>query len=368
MVNGVPPTSHRAARREDVVQRVNTRTAGVLESHWSRCRTYAKRPSLADQMPFPRVLLLSLLCAGAAGQAVLTASDLDSSASAVAGALESYTVGSDPSFWSNSATYSADFQTVVVGTKLTFHYSSQHDVTVAASADDWTQCAVQNGDVVASRSYGGGIGAACSSGGACCGGTCGNMYEAVVTSVGELYVYCRPHCQGYQKIKFNVVEAPPSPPSMPRRSPPPPRAPRPGVDSFVGTEPYALVFPKPKTADASFANIGGTLLMQSKGATVTVVGLLTGLPASKTVAASIYSGFGCDDPAPVGTAYSSATSLTADVDGTVDVDMKLAGGAAASKGVGSFPVAAPPPHPPPAPPPPPSSGGLVAAPEAQALP
>ena len=112
----------------------------------------APRPLLADEsMPASQALLLSLLCAGAAGQAVLTASDLDSSASAVAGALESYTVGSDPSFWSNSATYSADFQTVVVGTKLTFHYSSQHDVTVAASANDWTQCAVQNGDVVASE-------------------------------------------------------------------------------------------------------------------------------------------------------------------------------------------------------------------------
>ena len=85
-------------------------------------------------MPFSRVLLLSLLCAGAAGQAVLTASDLDSSASALAAATESYTVGSDPAFWSNSVSFPADMQTVVVGTKLIFHYSDYHDVTVAASA------------------------------------------------------------------------------------------------------------------------------------------------------------------------------------------------------------------------------------------
>ena len=51
------------------------------------------------------------------------ASDLDSSASALAGATESYTVGSDPAFWSNSVSFPADMQTVVVGTKLIFNYS-----------------------------------------------------------------------------------------------------------------------------------------------------------------------------------------------------------------------------------------------------
>ena len=76
--------------------------------------------------------------------------------------------------------------------------------------------------------------------------------------------------------------------------------------------------------------------MQSKGASLIVVGLLTGLPASTTVEASVYSGFGCDD-SDLGSAYSSATALTTDADGTVDVDMNLAGGAAASKSVGSFP-------------------------------
>ena len=67
-----------------------------------------------------QALLLSL-CAGAAGQTVLTASDLDSSASALAAATESYTVGSDPAFWSNSVSFPADMQTVVVGTKLIFN-------------------------------------------------------------------------------------------------------------------------------------------------------------------------------------------------------------------------------------------------------
>mgnify|MGYP001977541281 CR=1 FL=1 len=50
-------------------------------------------------------------------------SDLDSSASALAAATESYTVGSDPAFWSNSVSFPADMQTVVVGTKLIFNYS-----------------------------------------------------------------------------------------------------------------------------------------------------------------------------------------------------------------------------------------------------
>ena len=87
--------------------------------------------------------------------------------------------------------------------------------------------------------------------------------------------------------------------------------------------------------------------MQSKGASLIAVGLLTGLPASTTVEASVYSGFGCDD-SKLGSAYSSATALTTDADGTVDVDMNLAGGAAASKSIGSFPPGCaphPPPHP-----------------------
>ena len=43
-----------------------------------------------------------------------------SCAAAAASATESYTVGSDPAFWSNPVSFPADMQTVVVGTKLIF--------------------------------------------------------------------------------------------------------------------------------------------------------------------------------------------------------------------------------------------------------
>ena len=100
--------------------------------------------------------------------------------------------------------------TVNVGDKLQFSYSAAHNVYLMASESAYDICDFAGATELAGVSHGGGS------------GSTPNVYEAVATAAGTLYIACEigSHCSYGQKVEIAVVE-PPSPISPPPASPPP---------------------------------------------------------------------------------------------------------------------------------------------------
>ena len=87
-----------------------------------------------------------------------------------------------------------------------------------------------------------------------CGTAWPNVFEAVVTQPGTLYIVCEPHCMMGQKIRVVVGEEaavpeapppppppspPPAPPAWPPSPPPPPPTPSPPPPPSTPTPPHA---------------------------------------------------------------------------------------------------------------------------------
>ena len=138
---------------------------------------------------------------------------LDSSSAALTAATgTTWTVGGDTNYWNGccAANYGL---TVTVGDKLSFGYSAAHNVYRMASETAYNDCDFTGATELASTSHGGGS------------GSTPNLYEAVVSSAGTLYIACQvsSHCQYNQKVTITAAAASPSPPSpSPSPSPPPP--------------------------------------------------------------------------------------------------------------------------------------------------
>ena len=100
--------------------------------------------------------------------------------------------------------------TVNVGDKLQFSYSAAHNVYLMASESAYDICDFAGATELGGVSHGGGS------------GSTPNVYEAVATAAGTLYIACQvgSHCSYGQKVEIAVVE-PPSPISPPSASPPP---------------------------------------------------------------------------------------------------------------------------------------------------
>jgi hypothetical protein len=92
--------------------------------------------------------------------------------------------------------------TITVGDKLRFSYSSSHNVWKMSSASKYEACDFGGGTELAGTTYGGGS------------GSTANIYEAVVTTAGTLYIACEQgsHCSAGQQKVVITVEAAPLPP------------------------------------------------------------------------------------------------------------------------------------------------------------
>lgn len=140
---------------------------------------------------------------------------LDSSSGALAAATTTVTIGTAPNYWSMIPSYPTSYS-VSVGDKLSFAYSSAHDVYVMPSASAYATCDFSGATLLAGPTYGGG---------AASGNT--NLYEAVtVNQPGTMYIACSNHCASGQKIAVSVSSAdsttasPPPPPTPPPAIPP----------------------------------------------------------------------------------------------------------------------------------------------------
>ena len=176
------------------------------------------------------LLLLTGLVRGAVDPYIIQASTLDSSASALASATTTVTIGSaegahdghdhdhggsDGSddvhgYWS-AVPQTPSTYTVNVGEKLSFQYTDYHNIWVMTTNMDYVLCQFGDGQAteVASAVLGGGS------------GNYSNLYETAVTAPGNIYFACQVsnHCTQGQKIKVTVV-ASPSPPALPPSPPP----------------------------------------------------------------------------------------------------------------------------------------------------
>ena len=136
---------------------------------------------------------------------------LDNSAATLAAATTTVTIGTSPQFWSamnqNPSSYS-----VAVGDKLSFKYNNWHNVYLMESAAKYESCDFTEATELASKSHGGGS------------GSTPNMYEAVVSSAGTLYIACEVsgHCDAGQKVTITAAAASTPSPSPSSPSPPPP--------------------------------------------------------------------------------------------------------------------------------------------------
>lgn len=147
------------------------------------------------------------LIALAIGQ--LTASDLDTSASVLAAATTTVTIGTYNSamgdaYWNRIPSPQPTYSTCV-GAKLSFQYNAYHNIWLIPSLGNYQSCAFTGATELASTAYGGG------------GSAGGNLYEAVVTTEGTLYVACRisSHCLSNQKVAITVTATCASPPPPP---------------------------------------------------------------------------------------------------------------------------------------------------------
>ena len=176
-------------------------------------------------------LLLSLI---GSATAALDASALDSSSGALAGATSLVEIGATGGghgghdhdhgggsgsddvheYWSAIPSSPTGYE-VMIGDKLSFKYSSYHNVYLMPSQEAYASCNFSEATELASETYGGGE------------GSFPNVYEVVTTSMGTLYFACEVghdadicspagcgHCGAGQKIAVTVTAAPP--PAAPR--------------------------------------------------------------------------------------------------------------------------------------------------------
>ena len=167
----------------------------------------------------------------------LAANALDSSTGALSAATTTVTVGSADQHWSEMPSSPATYW-VSVGDKLSFRYNTNHNVWVLPTRADYDSCNMAGGTELAATDYGGGAASA------------PNLYEAVVTTPGTLFIACQigSHCQYDQKIAVTVTAASPSPPPSPLPSPPPSPPPLPPPSPPPPPPPPSPVLPPPPSA------------------------------------------------------------------------------------------------------------------------
>lgn len=142
--------------------------------------------------------LAALLSAGQLG-----ASALSSSSALTAAASSTVTIGSAPNFWS-SIPASPSSYVVQVGDAISFEYGSFHNVYVFNSQAAYESCDFSSAVELASASRGGGA-------------SLPNLFVAVATTPGTLYIACQVagHCMSGQKVTITV-----NAPSLPVSPPP----------------------------------------------------------------------------------------------------------------------------------------------------
>lgn len=115
-------------------------------------------------------------------------------------------------YWSAMPSSPSTYE-VVIGDKLSFKYTTFHNVYLMPSQEAYASCDFSAATELANATYGGGE------------GSIPNKYEAVTTATGTLYFACQitGHCAGKQKIAVTVTAAPAPPP--PADSPAPHLAP-----------------------------------------------------------------------------------------------------------------------------------------------
>lgn len=149
------------------------------------------------------------------------ANALDSSASALAAATTTLTIGTAASYYWNAIPSRPSSYCAPVGVKLSFTYAPSHNVWLLASKAKYDACDFSGGTELGSASLGGGPN----------GNNFKNLYEAVTQQTGVLYIACQKssHCLSGQKIAVTVSDACPSPPPPPpaAKSPFPPGNPSP---------------------------------------------------------------------------------------------------------------------------------------------
>ena len=128
---------------------------------------------------------------------------LDSSSAALTAATgNTWTVGGETSYWNGCCTANYGL-TVTVGDKLSFGYGASHNVWQMASETAYNDCNFTGATELAGTTHGGGS------------GNEPNLYEAVVTTAGQLFIACKigVHCTGNQKVTITANFAPSPPPS-----------------------------------------------------------------------------------------------------------------------------------------------------------
>ena len=100
---------------------------------------------------------------------------LDNSAATLAAATTTVTIGTGTMFWSAIPSSPSSYS-VAVGDKLHFKYSNYHNVYLMASETAYNACDFTGATELASAGHGGGS------------GSTPNLYEAVVSSAGTLYI------------------------------------------------------------------------------------------------------------------------------------------------------------------------------------
>ena len=263
-------------------------------------------------------LCLALL--GGVTGAVLDHTSLDTSPAALNGATEEvYACKSGNCdnisprvYWDNWDFENTEL-TMTVGQKIVFLFASNvdHDVHVAGSEAAFNSCDPSTGTTVASSGVGGGTNIAnqCMS-----SNGCRDKYEAVVTQPGTLYFFCTPHCY-QQKIKVTVSYA----------------------ATFGAWTPYALVRPSVIGGqEASYSDLGGSLVVQADEGVLRVYGFLTGLRASTTGGLHIHTGYECGTSYKQGGHYCPdgdtcnddpwvGVTYTSDASGNAEIDLRIAG-------------------------------------------
>jgi len=110
-------------------------------------------------------------------------------------------------YWSAMPSSPSSYK-VVIGDKLSFKYTTSHNVYLMPSPEAYESCDFSAATELASDSYGGGE------------GSFPNVYEAVTTATGTLYFACEKpgHCEARQKIAVTVTaEDSPAPRLAPGR-------------------------------------------------------------------------------------------------------------------------------------------------------
>eukprot|EP00964_Phaeocystis_antarctica_P152669 scaffold120669_cov57-Phaeocystis_antarctica.AAC.3 len=147
-----------------------------------------------------RLLVWLMLLPGAAAQ-------LDSSSAALEASTVTVPINGDlANGWSGCCGLADQTgKSVTVGDKLSFGYNAAHNVWLMESAAKYASCDFSGATELASTSKGGGSGG-------------GNLYQAVVTGAGTLYIACKigAHCSSAgQKVTIIATAAPTPPPPSP---------------------------------------------------------------------------------------------------------------------------------------------------------